>query len=61
MQIQIALPDDVAHSLRVTGLLGVLDEAARQNLVDFPKAISRLQETTFRASLQLIQSLLQRY
>jgi predicted nucleic acid-binding protein len=48
-------------SLRVTGLLGVLDEAARQNLVDFPKAISRLQETTFRASSQLIQFLLQRY
>lgn len=50
-----------SRGLRVTGLLGVLDEAARQNLVDFPKAISRLQETTFRASSRLIQSLLQRY
>lgn len=28
--------------LRVTGLLGVLDEAARQNLVDFPEVIARL-------------------
>lgn len=46
--------------LRVTGLLGVLDEAARQKLVDFPGAIARLQQTTFRASSKLIQLLLQR-
>ena len=32
---------------RVTGLLGVLDEAARQNLVDLPGAIARLQQTHF--------------
>lgn len=47
--------------LRVTGLLGVLDEAAQQNWVDFPQAIYSLQQTTFRASAPLIQSLLQRY
>ena len=45
--------------LRVTGLLGVLDEAGRQKLVDFSGAIARLQQTTFRASSKLIQSLLQ--
>lgn len=50
-----------SRHLRVTGLLGVLDEAARQNLVDFPEAIARLQQTTFRASAQLIQSLLQQH
>lgn len=49
------------RQLRVTGLLGILDEAARQNLVDFPEAIARLQQTSFRASAQLIQSLLQRH
>lgn len=49
------------RQLRVTGLLGILDEAARQNLVDFPEAIARLQQTSFRASSQLIQSLLQRH
>jgi len=49
------------RQLRVTGLLGILDEAARQNLVDFPSAIARLQQTSFRASSQLIQSLLQRH
>jgi predicted nucleic acid-binding protein len=51
----------LSRCLRVTGLLGVLDEAARQNLVNFPEAIARLQQTTFRASTQLIQSLLQRH
>lgn len=54
---QVAL----SRHLRVTGLLGVLDEAARQNLLSFPEAITRLQQTTFRASSKLIQSLLQRH
>lgn len=47
---QVAL----ACYLRVIGLVGVLDEAARQNLVDFSGAIARLQRTTFRVSLKLI-------
>lgn len=45
----------------MTGLLGVLDEAAMQKLVDFPEVIARLQQTTFQASTQLTQSLLQQY
>ena len=49
------------RGLKVTGLLGVLDAAARQNLVDFPSAIVRLRQTSFRASSTLIQSLLQKY
>lgn len=51
----------LSRQLKVTGVLGILDEAARQNLVDFPEAIARLQQTTFRASSKLIQSLLQQY
>jgi predicted nucleic acid-binding protein len=51
----------LSRQLRVTGLLGVLDEAAKQNLLDFPGAIARLQQTTFRASSKLIQLLLQRH
>ncbi|MEM1168833.1 MAG: DUF3368 domain-containing protein [Cyanobacteria bacterium P01_H01_bin.35] len=47
--------------LKVTGLLGILDRAAQQNLVDFSEAISALKETTFRASSRLIESLLDRY
>ncbi|WP_200892281.1 DUF3368 domain-containing protein [Aliterella atlantica] len=50
-----------SRKLIVTGVLGILDEAARQNLLDFPEAIARLQQTTFRASSKLIQSLLQQY
>lgn len=50
-----------SRDLKVTGLLGVLDEAARQNLVNFPEAIARLQQTTFRASSKLIQSLLRQH
>lgn len=49
------------RGLRVTGLLGVLDEAAQKNLIDFPSAISRLRQTSFRASSILIQSILQKY
>lgn len=50
-----------ARGLRVTGLLGVLDEAAKRNIIDFPIAINRLQKTTFRVSAILIESLLNRY
>ena len=50
-----------SRGLRVNGLLGVLDEAAKRKLVDLPQAIASLQTTTFRASAKLIQSLLQKY
>lgn len=50
-----------SRGLKITGLLGVLNEAAQQNLVDFPDAIARLQQTSFFASEHLIQSLLKRY
>lgn len=54
---QVAL----SYQIQVTGLLGVLDEAAKQRLIDFPTVIARLQQTTFRASPKLIQLLLQQY
>lgn len=50
-----------SRGLKITGLLGVLNEAAQQNIVDFPDTIARLQQTTFFASDQLIQSLLKPY
>lgn len=49
------------RGLRVTGLLGLLNDAAQQDLVNFPDAIYRLQQTTFFASDKLIQSLLEQY
>jgi predicted nucleic acid-binding protein len=45
----------------VTGLLGVLEQAASQNLIDLPDVISRLQKTSFRASASLLNSLLKRH
>ena len=44
----------------MTGLLGVLEQAASQNLIDLPDVISRLQKTNFRASSSLLNSLLKR-
>lgn len=50
-----------ARGLRVTEIIGVLNDAAQQNMVDFPDAISRLQQTTFFVPENLIQSLLNQY
>ena len=50
-----------SRGLKITGLLGIFDEAAQQNLVDFPDAIACLQRTTFFALEKLIRSLLKRY
>ncbi|MFB2981516.1 DUF3368 domain-containing protein [Microseira sp. BLCC-F43] len=49
------------RGLEIIGLLGILGAAASRGLVDFSIAIERLQQTTFRASSRLIQSLLERY
>lgn len=46
------------RGLTVTGTLAVLATAARRGLIDLPTAITRLQQTTFRAPAALIQSLL---
>jgi len=45
----------------IIGLLGILGSAAEKGLIDFPSAITRLQQTSFRASPKLIGSLLQQY
>jgi len=51
----------IDRGLKVTGLLGVLEIAIKQDLIDIKTAIEKLQKTSFRASPQLIQSLLDRY
>ena len=48
------------RNLRITGTLGVLNDAASRGWVDLPSAIERLRKTTFRASPSLLQSLLDR-
>jgi predicted nucleic acid-binding protein len=50
-----------ARRLRVTGLLGLLDDAASANLLDLPAAVARLQQTNFRASPKFLRSLLEKH
>jgi predicted nucleic acid-binding protein len=51
----------LSQGLTVTGLLGLLFRAGTKGLLDFPSAIDRLQQTSFRASPMLIQQCLERY
>ena len=54
---QIALQ----RGLRIIGLLGILGVAAQRDLVDLSVAIERLQQTNFRVSPNLVESLLENY
>jgi predicted nucleic acid-binding protein len=46
---------------RVTGLLGVLGQAAALELVDLAPAIDKLRKTTFRSSPALLKETLERF
>jgi predicted nucleic acid-binding protein len=50
-----------ARGLRVTGVLGVIGEAATKGLVDITQAIDRLRLTNFRCSPALFRAVLERY
>ncbi|MBD2092915.1 DUF3368 domain-containing protein [Microcoleus sp. FACHB-1515] len=50
-----------SRNIKVVGVLGILEAAANLEIADFPQAIALLQETTFRASPMLIQSLLEKF
>ena len=50
-----------ARGLRVTGMLGVLGEAATRGLVELAPAIDRLRMTSFRASPGLLKTTLDRF
>ena len=45
--------------LPLTGLLGALRDAGQPGLTDFPAAVARLQQTTFRISPNLVRKLLE--
>lgn len=49
-----------ARGLRVSGVLGILAEAARRGWLDLPQAIGRLRQTSFRASPALLRAVLVR-
>jgi predicted nucleic acid-binding protein len=46
------------NGFRVTGTLGILDEAARQELLDLATVIEKLKATTFRYPRSLVAELL---
>jgi len=50
-----------SRGLRVTGLLGVLGEAASRGLVDLAPAIDRLRMTNFRSAPALLKATLDRF
>ena len=50
-----------ARGLRVTGILGVLGEAATRGLVELAPAIDRLRMTNFRSSPALLKATLDRF
>jgi predicted nucleic acid-binding protein len=68
MKADIILLDEKAarrvaanRGLRVTGLLGVLGEAATRGLVELAPAIDRLRTTNFRSSPALLKATLDRF
>lgn len=50
-----------ARGLRITGLLGVLDQAASRNLIEIGPVIEQLIETNFYVSPRLLQQLQQKH
>lgn len=49
------------RGLAITGILGILDQAASMKLIDLPAAIQSLQNTSFWASDSLFQRLLDKH
>lgn len=47
-----------SRGLKITGLLGILQKANAQELIDLPTVINKLQTTSFRVAPSLLQSLL---
>ena len=68
LRANILLMDDrkgyeeaIRRNLRVVGTLGVLAEAADQQLIDLPQVLERLRQTNFFISPQVLQSLTDRF
>ena len=49
------------RGLAITGILGILDQAATLKLIDLPTAVQSLQNTSFWASDSLFQKLLDKH
>lgn len=49
-------------AINITGMLGILGQAAQRDWIDFPSTLNQLvTETNFRASPQLIQDLIKQF
>ena len=67
LEADVLLMDDKAgrqeawrRNLKVVGTLAVLEEGARRGLVRLPEALARLQQTSYRISPEVLESLLGR-
>ena len=49
------------RGLSITGILGILDQAATMKLIDLPATVQSLQHTSFWASDSLFQKLLEKH
>jgi predicted nucleic acid-binding protein len=64
---QVVLDDLAARAaaakrgLGVTGLIGILDQAATRSLIDLPGVVARLRETNFHVAPELLKNLLDRH
>ncbi|MGB5596126.1 MAG: DUF3368 domain-containing protein [Crocosphaera sp.] len=47
--------------MKIIGLLGILIDAARNNLIDLPTKINELQQTSFFVSPKLLESILSQF
>lgn len=50
-----------SRGLRVTGLIGILDDAAGEGLINLPKVLEALQMTSFWISPRVLQTLLEKH
>lgn len=50
-----------ARCCNISGLLGILAEAAKRRLLDLPSAVDRLRTTNFRCSPALLKAVLDRF
>lgn len=67
LRADLLLMDDKAgrqeaarRNLKVIGSLAVLEEGAKQGLLNLPDALARLQQTSYRISKEVLESLLER-
>ncbi|MBI1984241.1 MAG: DUF3368 domain-containing protein [Acidobacteria bacterium] len=67
LRAHLVLMDDKAgrleaarRNLKVAGLVAVLEEGAKRGLLNLPETLGRLQQTSFRISQEVLDSLIER-